>query len=416
MSAAQHFYKDAQMEPPSKRGRNRRLTIVQYAGDYREAYERLSGGGPETYQAQRYSVETVGELARELEEVTVICALGDEKYDLVLPNRVRAIGAGFRVGFEQSDLIPLLEKTSPSHVSLTTPLVPVLRWIAVKRISAIVPLADSFNKGGMRNWLRHKRLAYHLNHKSIDWVGNHGINACISLANIGVDTNKIVPWDWPPSRKPSDFSERSLRGKPPYRLLYVGSVTEAKGVTDLIRAVLLLRENHFEVALTIIGPDRESLIERFVQSLQLTDCIQFSGVQPNDQIVPAMRAADLVVVPSRHEYPEGLPLTIYESLVARTPLVASDHPMFRGILVHEKSAVIFRAGDPNSLAKALAKVLTDRQLYRHLSHTAASTWTSLQLSVSWGRLLRAWISGDPLEHSWLFENRLASGKYKTPGI
>lgn len=403
------------MERPSKAGRrNRRLTIVQYAGDYREAFERLSGGGPETYQAQRYSVETVGELASELEQVAVICALSDERYDVVLPNGVRSIGAGFRFGFEQSDLIPALERTSPSHVLLATPLVPVLRWIAAKRISAIVPLADSFNAKGLRSWLRHKRLAYHLNHKSIDWVGNHGINACTSLANIGVDANKIIPWDWPPSRKPSDFSERALREKPPHRLLYVGSVTEEKGVTDLIRAVLLLRERHFEVALTIIGHDRDCLIERFVQSLQLADHIQFAGVQPNDQIVPAMRAADVVVVPSRHEYPEGLPLTIYEALVARTPIVASDHPMFRGILVHEKSAVIFRAGDTNSLAEALAKALTDRHLYQHLSWMSASTWTNLQLSVSWGRLLRAWISGEPADHSWIFENRLASGKYKTP--
>jgi hypothetical protein len=41
-----------------------RLTIVQYAGDYREAWERFEAGGKATYQAQRYSVGFVAELAR----------------------------------------------------------------------------------------------------------------------------------------------------------------------------------------------------------------------------------------------------------------------------------------------------------------------------------------------------------------
>ena len=42
-----------------------------------------------------------------------------------------------------------------------------------------------------------------------------------------------------------------------------------------------------------------------------------------------MSAHDIVIVPSRHDYPEGLPMTIYEALAMRTPLVVSDHPMIK---------------------------------------------------------------------------------------
>src|SRR6185436_4985731 len=76
-----------------------RLTIVQYAGDYREAWERFEAGGKANYQAQRYSVGFVGSLAHQLEQVAVICALTDEPYDVILPNNVRAIGAGLKPGF-----------------------------------------------------------------------------------------------------------------------------------------------------------------------------------------------------------------------------------------------------------------------------------------------------------------------------
>jgi hypothetical protein len=72
-----------------------RLTIVQYAGDYREAFNRLRRGGKQTYQAQLYSVDFVGEIAKRVEDLTVICALTEEAYDGILPNGVRAIGGGF---------------------------------------------------------------------------------------------------------------------------------------------------------------------------------------------------------------------------------------------------------------------------------------------------------------------------------
>ena len=34
----------------------KRLLIVNYGGDYREAVERFAAGGPETYGFQKYSV------------------------------------------------------------------------------------------------------------------------------------------------------------------------------------------------------------------------------------------------------------------------------------------------------------------------------------------------------------------------
>ena len=49
-----------------------RITFVQF-GDYAEAVHRFAKGGAETYYAQRYSVEFVGDLATKVEDVTVIC-------------------------------------------------------------------------------------------------------------------------------------------------------------------------------------------------------------------------------------------------------------------------------------------------------------------------------------------------------
>jgi hypothetical protein len=162
-----------------------RVTIVQYGGDYREAWERFDRGGKATYQAQRYSVGFVSSLARRFEQVAVVCASTDAPYDVELPNKVRAIGAGFGAHVRPGDLVSLVERTTPDRLILVTPMVPLLKWAAKNRVRTLMTLADSFKKGGFLTSIRHRKLARLLNGPKVEWVGNHGIAACLSVASIG---------------------------------------------------------------------------------------------------------------------------------------------------------------------------------------------------------------------------------------
>ena len=49
------------------------LLIVQYGGDYREAFRRLAEGGDETYHAQKYVINSVTEIGAQMGEVTFLC-------------------------------------------------------------------------------------------------------------------------------------------------------------------------------------------------------------------------------------------------------------------------------------------------------------------------------------------------------
>ena len=389
-----------------------RLTIVQYAGDYREAWERFEAGGKATYQAQRYSVGFVAELAQRFDQVAVICALGDEASDVVLPNKVRSINAGLRPGFHPRALVPLLDRTVPDRLVLVTPMVPLLQWSRSRRVPTLATLADSFQPGGLRDKLRQRRLAYALNRPNVAWVGNHGIAACLSLLKIGVRADKVVPWDWPPSHKPSDHAPRTRDPSNQFSLVYVGSVSEDKGVGDLLRALHRLKAEGTTPALTIVGRDPDGAMQRLAEELGLDDQVRFAGLVPNEDIPTVMRSADAVVIPSRHEYPEGLPLTIYEALSARTPIIASDHPMFFGALTHEQSALVFPASKADALASAIRRLGADPELYARLSLNSEAAWQALQLPVTWGELVERWLADTPEDAAWIRDHRLASGLYE----
>jgi glycosyltransferase involved in cell wall biosynthesis len=389
-----------------------RITIVQYGGDYREAWRRFDRGGKANYQAQRYSVGFVASLAERFEQVTVVCALTDAAYDELLPNRVRAVGAGLKPGFHARDLIPIVAPTIPDRLILVTPMVPLLKWAAKERIRTLMTLADSFRKGGIVSAFRHRRLARFLNGANVEWVGNHGIGACLSLTSIGVNPDKIIPWDWPPSHTPSNYPERTRDKSRPLHLIFVGSVSEDKGVGDLLRALHQLKDSDPEIHLTIVGTDHEGAMHDLANQLGLHSNVTFAGIIPNEDVPEKMRAADVVVIPSRHEYPEGLPLTIYEALAARTPIIASDHPMFFGALSHELTALIFRASNSASLADAIRRLADDPGLYEKMSRNSEQAWQSLQLSVAWGELIDRWLADDETDRNWLREHRLDSGMYK----
>jgi glycosyltransferase involved in cell wall biosynthesis len=130
----------------------------------------------------------------------------------------------------------------------------------------------------------------------------------------------------------------------------------------------------------------------------LGDRVRFLGRVPLGMVGTHMRACDIVVVPSRHAYPEGMPNVIFEALAARTPLVVSDHPSFQGRLIDGESAAVFRAGEPQSLAAAITSLATDGALYARLSRNAAAALRGLYVGASWYTLVRQFLD-DPVNRS-----------------
>jgi len=379
----------------------RRLLIVLYGGDYREAYRRMVAGEGETYHGHRYAIESIAKMAESLEDAAVLCCRSAEAYDERLDIGFRVIGTGFIPEDNMPKLLQIIEAFRPTHLVVRSPMLPVLKWAIRHRVETITLLADSFLGRGVRPWLRHRRLARALNHSQITWVGNHGRNACRSLQAIGVKPEKIIPWDWPYTLSPGDFPAKQGPQGREGQLLYVGTVSQAKGVGDLIEAVALLRQQAIPIHLNIAGNGTLDVFRQQVAQQQLQDQVTFLGRIPHSSIVPLMHESDVVVVPSRHCYPEGFPLTLYEALCARTPIVASDHPMFRGYLEHGQTAMIFPQKDSKALAHCIHKLLSYHELYQKLSWNAYEVWKRLQIPVKWAEFIERWLTPSEVNQAWL---------------
>lgn len=395
-----------------------RLLIVQ-VGNYAEAVHRFAAGGEETYYAQRYSVEALRDLASGLAATTVL-STATEPHDEVVSGGVRSIGMHLYPPGERpriGELIDRMTAVAPTHLILASPHRAAIAWALSRGVRLLPWLADSFLPRGPRARLRTWRLFRLLKDRRIDWIGNHNVNSCLNLVRHGVDPARVVPWDWPPVVTPDRFDPKAgAAGDGPFRLIYVGQVVPSKGVGDCLEAVDLLKRRGREATLTVAGTGDVAAFTERAGALGVADRVRFLGRVGHAQVLELMREHDAVLVPSRHEYPEGLPMTIYEAYCARTPIVASDHPMFRGKVVDGDAGLIFPAGRADALAGRVEALASDPALYARLSANSRAAWERLQCPVRPHELFARWLGDSAEDRRWLAEQSLASGRYERGAV
>lgn len=382
-----------------------RILLVQPGGDYREAYQRLVETGAETYYGHRYVLSILEGLLVH-GEVALMCCTTRERYVEKLPNGVTVMGAAAHPRWGAKAIIAQMAEWQPTHVVVLGPLNPLIRWAVGDRRRVMCQLADSFDVDPLNRLRKYGRIAKMLNHPGVEWISNHGVNACRSLVRIGVARDKILPWDFPHVRHPDAVSVRTLDLTAPGDLLYVGTIQPSKGVGDAIEAVAQLKRRGRPVRLRIVGAGKVARFQALAEKRGVADLIDFVGLVTNAQVFNMMREASAIIVPSRHGYPEGLPLTIYEGLCARTPIIASDHPMFAGHLVNGETALIYKARRPAELADRIAELLDDPALYAALSLNGRTAWLRMQNPVKWGDIISHWVRDGVADRQWLYDHRL----------
>lgn len=387
----------------------KRLLIVHNAGDFREAYRRRQEDGSEIYYGHGYVLDQLADLARRHGEAGYLCCHAPAYVERI-EGGVTLMGADTDGLLRPEPALRMIADYAPTHLIIHGPMNPFLRWgIKQARQHSLhlgCILADSFAMHPLDRWLRFGRLAGLLNDPAVTLVGNHGINAARSLVQLGVRPEKVIAWDFPQTRRPDQWPVKSGPGAPPYSLLYVGSLGRRKGIGDVIDAMALLKHRS-DIRLKVAGIGQMARFEARARAKGVADRVEFLGLVPNRQVMELMHASAAVIVPSRHSFPEGMPLTLYEALASRTPVIASDHPMFAGPIEHERGALVFPAGNSAVLAQQIERLLADEALYASLSEGAAQAWEKMQNAIKWGELIDHWMADGEADRAWLVRHAVA---------
>ncbi|MCB1005112.1 MAG: glycosyltransferase family 4 protein [Acidimicrobiales bacterium] len=139
------------------------------------------------------------------------------------------------------------------------------------------------------------------------------------------------------------------------RLLFVGRLTEQKGVSHLVPVLAAVRARGIDAELRVVGDGpRAGDIAAAAEANDLGGQVELVGFAPSP--AEEMAAADVLVAPSAYE---GLPFTPLEALAVGLPLVLSDIAPHRELVTATDplGVQVVAPGDERGWAEAVERAL-----------------------------------------------------------
>lgn len=151
----------------------------------------------------------------------------------------------------------------------------------------------------------------------------------------------------------------------PQRLLFVGRLTDVKGVPILLDAFKRLSNHYPALELRIVGdgPQR-SAYETRCQELGIAERVDFVGDVPYEKMARHYREGRILVLPSQNE---GLPRTVLEAMACETPVVTTALPQLE--LVVDGAGYTVEPGSVTELTNRIEQLLDDEELCAELGRT-----------------------------------------------
>lgn len=169
----------------------------------------------------------------------------------------------------------------------------------------------------------------------------------------------VIPYGCPPVTT----AAKTADSKQPLKVLYVGSLSQRKGLSYLLEAIEALGKS---VELTLIGK-RVADCKPLDAALQKYNWIESL---PHQQILDAMQTHDVFVFPSLFE---GFGLVITEALSQGMPIIATSHTCAPDIIEHGKEGFIVPIRDADAIASKLERLANDRDLLAEMQSAALIT-------------------------------------------
>lgn len=161
---------------------------------------------------------------------------------------------------------------------------------------------------------------------------------------------EVIPYGFPPVASEREY--KSIRNKRPLKVLFVGKLTQQKGIADLFAVAAKFR-NH--VSLTVVGQkavygcralDARLAKHHWIPSLS------------HDKVLQLMREHDVLIFPSLFD---GFGLVITEAMSQGTPVITTNHTAGPDVIEDGRNGWIVDAGSTYALQEAVENCIVNRR-------------------------------------------------------
>lgn len=256
------------------------------------------------------------------------------------------------------------------HLHIWNPASCRFGFLAASKTPIVVTEHDPFPLSGIKSWLKKKlmtraRAVIVASQAARKMVIEQNADTApqVRLVQNGIDTDYWEKFSHLENR--NEFRSRHFGVMQNEKvILCVAELHERKGQKFLIEAVKMLEKDFPKIKLVFVGDGYERKSYEKL-SRPLHEKVLFMGRQK--EVGKLMAAADIFVLPSVRE---AFGLVILEAAMSGAPTVASDVGGISEIIENGKTGLLARAGDSESLAEAIIKILKNPDLAAQLAQNA----------------------------------------------
>lgn len=157
---------------------------------------------------------------------------------------------------------------------------------------------------------------------------------------------EVIPYGFPPVVKSREYTPVSAR---PLKLLFVGGLSQRKGIAELFEAVKGLEHR---VELTIVG--RKPIKSCKALDVALARHRWFPSLS-HEEVLKLMRGSDVLVFPSLFE---GFGLVITEAMSQGTPVITTNRTAGPDIILHDQNGWLVEAGSASAIKNCIEALLS----------------------------------------------------------
>jgi len=162
--------------------------------------------------------------------------------------------------------------------------------------------------------------------------------------------------------------EMNINGEYQYKLVYVGNLSEERGLTKMLKITEKLNEKGIDVGLVLIGRMTDAaaeIINEFREQQGLKNRVKACGYVEPDEIYSYLRAADVglcILDRARAEY--IIPTKMFEYMLSELPVVATETAGTNRYLPKNCGRIV--SDDTVEQADVLAEMLSDEEQRRRM--------------------------------------------------
>jgi glycosyltransferase involved in cell wall biosynthesis len=146
-------------------------------------------------------------------------------------------------------------------------------------------------------------------------------------------------------------------------IIYVGGITEGRGILEILESIKLLKDKYKDIKLTLVGPIYSDKFRKRMDSLinkyGITNNVEFTGRIKHELVydIISQNSIGLSILHPEPNYIDSLPTKLFEYMLCGRPVIVSDFPLWKDIVDSNKCGLAVDPLSPGDIAAAIKYLL-----------------------------------------------------------